>query len=273
LDSGVYGFSYDLSFSADGSHLGLSDGGETFVWDMKRSLKEPAFVTLEDHNNGNAFAGNILASVEWSWLTHTIQLHSISDGLYVGSLRRTIHVTGGGGGGGGNRVPIAASPDGTHIAIVDASGELVMWNMTPNVELVAQGDATRKASVIPYCDSLGGVSLNPTQSQAINLSWSWFATDLPLIFDHVSNAQYEIKVDGGDPLPMWDFQRSSVRRDAANDNHWTVYYSSDIGMLKAGVHTIRYRLTWKYAINDGITNYGPGTTHPEDTGPCTFTVN
>ncbi len=267
LDSQTHGQAYDLSFSSDGAHLALTTGGITVVWNFQRTLTEPAFITTTGLDSGSAFAGNVLASVEQSWLKHTVDLHAANDGIYMGTLRRTINSSGSGGGN-SYRVPLAASADGSYVALVDASGELVMWHIP------APFDTTNsdKAYVIPYCDSLGLIPVNPTQNQPVMLTWSWYATNIPNLMDHLRSAYYEIALDGTN-LPQWQFQRSTANRNKVNNNNWTLYYSLDVGTLKPGVHTLMYRLTWQSSISDGITDYGPNTAHPEDTGTCTFTVN
>ncbi|MBA3874877.1 MAG: hypothetical protein H0X30_37590, partial [Anaerolineae bacterium] len=272
LDSQTGVDAYDLSFSPDGTHMALTGSGASVVWNMERSLDQPLFVTSQGLDSGHAFAGNILATLEQSWLKHTIDLYAISDGKPVGTLRRTVNISSGGGGGEGYRIPIAASADGSHVALVDAMGELVMWNVPDEAKQAAQSTDTDKANVIAYCDTLRADQANPNQNQAVKLTWSWFATDIQRVYSHIFNAIYEIKLDGT-ALDETKAQRSSIMRDKTNNNNWTVYYNLDVGMLKPGVHTVNYRLTWQQAINDGITDYGPNTDHPEDTGTCTFTVN
>lgn len=271
LDSQTRGAPYAITFSADGNFMALTASGTTVVWNLKRSLDEPAYLTSTNYDSGGTFAGDILVTLQQSWLKNTLNLYTLNNGAYVGTLHRNLNSLGGGGGE-GYRVPVAGSADGTHIAHLDPRGELVIWNVPDQVALVAEGINTRKSTIIAYCDDLGGVEFNPGHDQPANLTWSWFATEIPLVYDHMMNAEYDIQLDGT-ALPLWKAQRSTIHRDQSNDNHWTVYYSLDVGMLTPGEHTISYQLTWDKAISDGLADYGPDTSHPEDTGTCHFTVN
>ncbi len=174
--------------------------------------------------------------------------------------------TGGGGGSGVFYQPVAFSPDGTQLASTDPGGVIVIWDMPPG--LVAGGAG---ANIIAYCDDLPGSPAQPSPNMPVNIIWSWYATEIRLISDHVRAANYNVRLDG-QPLSVYEVQRSVVRRDPANDNNWTIYYSLPVGTLAAGTHTIEYEVTWRETINDGIDTFGPGTLNESQSGTCTFEV-
>jgi hypothetical protein len=125
--------------------------------------------------------------------------------------------------------------------------------------------------IYAYCDKLDEAIPAITTGDAVDILWSWYATEIPLVLDHVSAVNYEISLDG-ESLDPAAARLSTIYRAGTDNDFWTVFYALNVGSLAAGEHTITYRATWGEAISDGFSNYGPGTAHPEDTGTCHFSV-
>ncbi len=261
-DPSYGGYVKSLSFAADGSQLALT-AAETTVWNLDDVPGDPAYVVVNAYASGSTFAGSNLAVGTYGIPVGSVVLYDPA-GTYEQTLQRNVHVLNAGGGGDTPREPIAGRPDGSQIAAQEFPAALVAWE-------VPQPTVTPSQSVIAYCDTLDGAPTGLTSAAPLDVEWSWYATELPLVLDHMNSVQYEISLDG-QSLATGDAQVSTVRRDSANDNHWTVYYTLHVGPLAAGEHTLTYRATWSRVISDGLSDYGPGTAHPEDTGTCRFTV-
>jgi WD40 repeat protein len=254
----------ELSFNADGSQLALT-ADATVVWNIDSLPGEPAYVTAMPYDSTNVFAGNMLAVSEAGNPTDSIDLYD-ANGNYMRTFQRNIHVSG--GGGGVPRIPMATRADGSQIAVVDFPSALVAWNLPLDTAFTPQ---LPPMTVIAYCDKLDGTPTDISANDPITLVWSWYATEIPLVLDHLYSVNYDITLDG-QSLSAFEARRSTIRRDSANDNNWTVYYTLDVGQLAPGEHTITYGATWDREISDGLEKYGPGTAHPEDTGSCRFTI-
>ena len=261
-DSGYGGYVKSLSFAADGSQLALS-AAETTVWNMDSVPGDPAYVVVDPYASGSTFAGSNLTIGIYGIPAGSVMQYDPT-GTFVQTLQRNIHVLNAGGGGDTPHEPIAGRPDGTQIAANEFPSVLTVWD-------APQPAATSPQSVIAYCDKLDGAPAGLTSAAPLNVEWSWYATEIPLVLDHVSAVNYEISLDG-QSVATGEAQISTIRRDSANDNHWTVYYTLNVGPLAAGEHTVTYRATWDRAISDGMSDYGPGTANPEDTGTCRFSV-
>ena len=161
---------------------------------------------------------------------------------------------------------VAFSPDGTLIASA-SGGMLRLWSL--DVPAQAALAETHPANVVAYCAALGETPA-VSAGQRAGIVWSWYATTPELLADHVSSAQYDVLLDG-QPLDGWRHM-SQPQPDPANDGNWTIYYYVDAPALAPGAHEIEYRLTWRYAISDGLADFGPDTTAPEDSGRCNFEV-
>lgn len=124
--------------------------------------------------------------------------------------------------------------------------------------------------VLAYCDDRSFGSPPPNNLAAgstIDVFWSWFAVTRQQVQDHLDAASYTVTLDG----ETLDYRESqgSIHQE---DGHWIVYWFVRTEPLESGSHTINYRVTWSEAINDGFASFGPGTSNPEQTGSCTFTV-
>ncbi len=257
----------DLSFNADGSQLALTAFAAT-VWNLDGIPDEPVFMSGEMLVSSGTFVGDRLAYLLWGLNANPVLLRD-AEGVYLQTFWRNAH-SNEGGGGGLPRWPVAARPDGSQIVEAEVGGAMTAWNLPPVAALEPLPEPA-PVSVVAYCDKLDGPPDDLTAADSINVEWSWYATELPLIINHLRTVTYEIMLDG-QVLSSYLAQRSVVRRDPVNDDHWTIYYTLNVGALAPGEHTITYRATWRQVITDGLASYGPGTVNPEDSGACRFMV-
>ncbi len=155
-------------------------------------------------------------------------------------------------------------------ATAEVSGTPIVFNTgTPPAEV-------SEVNIWAYCDVYNGkaMSLFPRSArsdQTVSLYWSWFVTRPELMADHIAAVDYNVTVNGS-RLQNWQQYATQMRRDARNNNNWTVYWYVPLGQLEPGEYTVEYQATWSKVVNDGLTDYGPGTANTEDAGTCTFTI-
>lgn len=126
--------------------------------------------------------------------------------------------------------------------------------------------------VLAYCDDSSFGRPAPTNlavGSTIDIFWIWYAKTQDQIQQHISNAIYDVKLDGV-TLKNWQNYRTSVRQETGGDYYVTWYVPSEA--LSAGQHVITYRVSWQQQISDGYNSYGPGTNRSFESGTCTFSV-
>jgi hypothetical protein len=162
------------------------------------------------------------------------------------------------------------SPPPFTTATSEAPGTpIVFGSVTPSAEL-------SDVNIWAYCAVYNGRILNEgarqaTSDQTVSIQWSWFVTRPELMQDHLDAVDYDVRLNGR-RLENWQQYRTEMRRDARNNNNWTIYWYLPVGKLAPGEYTVEYKATWSKVVNDGLKDYGPGTDSPEDVGSCTFTV-
>ncbi len=156
------------------------------------------------------------------------------------------------------------------LTTAEVSGTPIVFNTgTPPAEI-------SEVNIWAYCEEYNGkvMNLSPRTArsdQTVSIYWSWFVTRPELMADHIAAVDYNVTVNGS-RLQNWQQYATQMRRDARNNNNWTVYWYVPLGQLEPGEYTVEYRATWSKVVNDGLTDYGPDTTNTEDVGKCTFTV-
>ena len=101
----------------------------------------------------------------------------------------------------------------------------------------------------------------------ITIFWSWFAKTAAQVQDHISKAQYDVKLNRA---PLINVATSDIQVRGAN--HW-VFYTANIGNLKPGQYGVEYKLTWSDQTFDGYKKFGPGTNTLEQDAGCLFTID
>ncbi len=137
------------------------------------------------------------------------------------------------------------------------------------------GDASVRTGVdvLAYCNDPSLRSPAPTNLRSgstIDVWWSWYAQTEAQIRDHISAANYDVRLDGR-PFTNWRQHTGSIERDALG-RPIVFWYMPSSEPLAAGQHTINYTVTWERSIFDGEAQFGPGTSNISQTGSCTFTV-
>ena len=101
----------------------------------------------------------------------------------------------------------------------------------------------------------------------ITIFWSWYAKTAAEVQDHISKAQYDVKLNRA---PLINVATSDIQ--VRGGNHW-VFYTANIGNLKPGQYGVEYKLTWSDQTFDGYKKFGPGTATLEQDAGCLFTVD
>ena len=154
------------------------------------------------------------------------------------------------------------------------------------VEIAAQSTATasppeqatlpaatprRDVNVFAFCDDRS-FGLSPpaglTRGSTIRIFWGWFASSQALVWQHIDNAQHELRVNGAS-ISVLDSYRLAPRQDGGQ---FVVYWYVPFGPLTAGTYEITYRVSWQSAISDGYARYGPGTATEFEEESCSFVV-
>lgn len=124
--------------------------------------------------------------------------------------------------------------------------------------------------MLAYCDNPIFGSPAPTDlavGSTVDVYWSWYATTLDLLQDHIDAANYTVTLDG----TRLNITFQPAPREQSDGRYYQYYYARTEPLTR-GQHTIQYTVAWDRAISDGESNYGPGTTRITETGTCTFTV-
>jgi WD40 repeat protein len=265
----------DVQFSSDGTSL-LAGSWTLLNWNVANG--EMAYHVLDGvDETGLAVGGDFVASAEMTLMPESelerartrVTLRNWETGETLARFQREgppLQMDGFSGGPYNLiRVPIAMRSDGTQLAIVDRDGVISLWNL----ENLITAELENSVNIVAYCDQMNQNPPIVTATQPVTILWSWYAVTIPQVWDHRASAIYEVALDG---QAITYYSASPIRRDHANDNHWTVYYRANVGTLEAGVHTITYRVTWRNPISDGLAEFGPGSAEEENTGQCQFTV-
>lgn len=139
--------------------------------------------------------------------------------------------------------------------------------LPPGTAGVGQG-----VDVLAYCDNPVFARSAPTNlavGSTVDIFWSWYAKTEAQIQQHISNAIYDVKLDGV-TLRNWQNYRTMVRQES--DGNYYVYWYVPSEPLTTGQHVVTYRVSWSEQITDGYATYGPGTNRSFESGTCTFTV-
>jgi len=135
---------------------------------------------------------------------------------------------------------------------------------------VGNASSQEGVDVLAYCDNPIFGSPAPTDlavGSTVDVYWSWYATTLDLLQDHIDAASYTVTLDG----TRLNITFQPAPREQSDGRYYQYYYARTEPLTR-GQHTIQYTVAWDRAISDGESNYGPGTTRITETGTCTFTV-
>jgi hypothetical protein len=222
-------------------------GGGTVTPTPPRSVTTPtAIVTVQVQPTGSVTS--FLPVIDVDSINQTAT--ALAGGVIAPSLTPT-------GQSGSTSIPTPA-PNGT---VTLASG-------APTTSASAQ----QGVDVLAYCNDPAYRTPPPSNLAAgstVDVWWSWFAKTEEQVRDHIANAVYTVTLDD-ETLENLNVYRSSIRQQS--DGNYYVYWYVPSDPLSAGQHTVTFNLTWQSAISDGYATFGPGTSNPQQTGGCTFTV-
>ena len=150
--------------------------------------------------------------------------------------------------------------------------------VTGTVAAIASGPThvprqNRVTDVLAYCDDpLMAAQQNRKfkVGDPVVVFWSWIAQTPQQIQDQLTNAQYNITIDGA-VIANWQSFASPITQQA--DGAYIVYWFVPLSKPAIGTHHIVYQLTWTAPVFDGKDNFGPGTTNPTTTNTCSFSVS
>lgn len=143
----------------------------------------------------------------------------------------------------------------------------------PISPLATPPQSLSEVNILAYCN-------NPTEqrprspirsNQSVSIYWRWWVTEPYLMASHLENVEYEVTLNE-ELLDDWEQFRTEMEPDPTNNNRWTIYWYRPVGTLAPGDYRVEYKVSWSSVHNDGISDYGPGTDNPEETGTCNFTV-
>ncbi len=126
-------------------------------------------------------------------------------------------------------------------------------------------------NVFAFCDDRSFGLAPPaglTSGSSIRIFWGWFASSEALVWQHINNAQHELRVNGT-AIADLDSYRLTPRQDGSQ---FVVYWYVPFGPLSAGTFEVTYRVSWQSAISDGYARYGPGTDTEFEEESCSFVV-
>jgi len=135
---------------------------------------------------------------------------------------------------------------------------------------VGNASSQEGVDVLAYCDNPIFGSPPPADlavGSTIDVYWSWYATSMALLQDHIEAASYTVLLDG----TRLNITFQPAPREQSDGRYYQYYYARSESLAR-GQHTVQYTVSWDRAISDGEGSYGPGTTRVTDTGTCTFTV-
>ncbi|MBI5958965.1 MAG: SH3 domain-containing protein [Chloroflexi bacterium] len=125
-----------------------------------------------------------------------------------------------------------------------------------------------RVEILAYCRQKNLLPPEVTAIDNVYAEWSWFVARPELMDQHLTNARYEVRLDG-EILENWNRYGTEIKEEGGV---WIVYWYYPLGRLAAGDHKLEFRLTWNEAITDGYKQFGPGTANEIDTGDCSFSV-
>ncbi len=170
--------------------------------------------------------------------------------------------TGGTSSGAAGTATSILAPDGVLNPNLSAEPDVVI-GARPSDNFRSQTPGLIFAQCDPYPLALPGIVYD---TDTVTIYWSWFTKTLEQMDEHIANAIYTVKLNTAN-LPMTT-RSEPVRR---NGNYW-VFYTATVGNLRPGHYEVGFLLTWANPVNDGYTDYGPGTANTRDTGICNFDV-
>lgn len=199
--------------------------------------------------------------------TTTAELPTLTTGIQLPNIE-AINLTATALAGGGSLPPTTSALLGG-----PTGGPLPSGTPTSSAPISTDAAVRAGVDVLAYCNDLSLGAPPPRNLRAgstIDVWWSWYAQTEAQLRDHIDAAIYDVRLDGV-PFTNWRQYTSAIQRDEQG-RPIVFWFMPSSQPLTAGQHTITYSVTWERAISDGYAQFGPGTSHPTQSGSCTFTV-
>jgi hypothetical protein len=101
------------------------------------------------------------------------------------------------------------------------------------------------------------------------LMWGWSAATEDQMQDYLRAAVATVTLDGTE---IQGRRQGEMPYDEAA-GVFRAIWTSEVGILKIGLHTVIYRLTFREVIFDGFAYYGPGTKNETQEDRCEIEVS
>lgn len=125
----------------------------------------------------------------------------------------------------------------------------------PDATLPSPSVSSKPVYVKAFCTLIGE---NPIiyvpQGTPVIITWGWEAKTELLVNDYIKSNLTTITLDG---KTIEGIKSESVTKNAKSGQP-EVAWSSNVGVLEVGNHTITYDVKFAKKIDDGSTTYGPG---------------
>ncbi len=179
----------------------------------------------------------------------------------------------GGSGGGGATADTTSGSVGFKTSIMAPGGSALNPNLKPE-DAVVIGDrlsdhfrSDTAGLIFAECDAYplaepGIIYDNDT----VTIYWSWFTKTQAEMQQHIDNALYTVHLNTAN-LPMTTRSTPTL----IGGNYW-VFFTATVGHLRPGHYEVGYLVQWANPVNDGYSDYGPGTSRTRQNGICNFDV-
>lgn len=139
----------------------------------------------------------------------------------------------------------------------------------PTLMVIPTATVGKPVIITAFCTLIGKESKTEVPlGTPIIITWGWDAKTETQITDFLQNNVTEIKLDG----KVIEGKRSGGILKNEKSGNPEVVWSSEVGVLEPGTHTITYDVKWKKMIDDGTNKYGPGSKNETEHDVCQITV-
>jgi hypothetical protein len=114
----------------------------------------------------------------------------------------------------------------------------------------------KPVDVYPFCTSIGrDKTTRVPATSPVNIVWGWSAKTEEQVNDFIKNSITTITLDG---KVIEGNQVGNVFKNETR-NEYEILWTSPIGIMEPGQHTITYNVKFTKQVDDGTNLYGPGT--------------
>ena len=127
----------------------------------------------------------------------------------------------------------------------------------------------KPVDVFPFCTTIGkDKTTRVPAASPVNIVWGWSAKTEEQVNDFLKNSTTTITLDGN---VIAGYQTGGIFKNETR-NEYEVLWTSPIGIMEAGQHTITYDVKFIKQVDDGTSLYGPGTVKESPHDECFILV-